>query len=224
MSAILFGSISTIADTSELQREAFNEAFRTHGLDWQWDREEYRALLEHSGGQNRIAAYAEQTGTEVDAAAIHATKSELFQTRVADSGIVPREGVRETIAAGRAEGFKVAIVTTTSRANVTALLDALAPAVGQDDFDLITDATSVEQPKPDSAAYAYALEHLGEPASACVAIEDNLGGVDAALGAHVPVIAFPNGNTAGHDFTRASASVSAQELRFDELRSLLPTA
>jgi hypothetical protein len=34
MSAILFGSISTLADTSELQRRAFNEAFSAHGLDW----------------------------------------------------------------------------------------------------------------------------------------------------------------------------------------------
>ena len=36
MSAILFGSISTIADTSELQRQAFNQAFKAHGLDWDW--------------------------------------------------------------------------------------------------------------------------------------------------------------------------------------------
>ena len=40
MSAILFGSISTLADTSEMQRAAFNEAFRAHGLDWSWSREE----------------------------------------------------------------------------------------------------------------------------------------------------------------------------------------
>ena len=38
MSAILFGSISTLADTSELQRRAFNEAFEAHGLDWNWSR------------------------------------------------------------------------------------------------------------------------------------------------------------------------------------------
>lgn len=41
LSALLFGSISTIADTSERQRHAFNEAFAEHGLDWQWDRDEY---------------------------------------------------------------------------------------------------------------------------------------------------------------------------------------
>ena len=40
MPAILFGSISTVADTSELQREAFNQAFAEHGLDWRWDRDD----------------------------------------------------------------------------------------------------------------------------------------------------------------------------------------
>lgn len=50
MSAVLFGSISTIADTSELQRQAFNQAFRIHGLDWDWNREDYRGMLAASGG------------------------------------------------------------------------------------------------------------------------------------------------------------------------------
>ena len=33
MATILFGSISTLADTSELQRRAFNDAFETVGLE-----------------------------------------------------------------------------------------------------------------------------------------------------------------------------------------------
>lgn len=34
MGTILFGSISMLADTSEVQRESFNEAFGEFGLDW----------------------------------------------------------------------------------------------------------------------------------------------------------------------------------------------
>jgi hypothetical protein len=55
VSALLFGSISTVADTSELQRAAFNRAFAEHGLDWTWDRDDYRAMLATSGGRSRIA-------------------------------------------------------------------------------------------------------------------------------------------------------------------------
>ena len=50
MPAILFGSIGTIADTSELQRQSFNKAFALHNLQWQWSRAEYISLLEKSGG------------------------------------------------------------------------------------------------------------------------------------------------------------------------------
>ena len=35
--AVLFGSIGTLAETSDLQRDAFNEAFKISGLDWFWD-------------------------------------------------------------------------------------------------------------------------------------------------------------------------------------------
>lgn len=37
MKAILIGSIGTLADTSDMRREAFNEAFAQAGLDWTWE-------------------------------------------------------------------------------------------------------------------------------------------------------------------------------------------
>ena len=48
--AVLFGSIGTLAETSDLQRDAFNEAFKISGLDWFWDEDIYRKLLSKSGG------------------------------------------------------------------------------------------------------------------------------------------------------------------------------
>ena len=40
--SLLLGSIGTIIETSDLQRESFNEAFKEAGLDWYWDQEDYR--------------------------------------------------------------------------------------------------------------------------------------------------------------------------------------
>ena len=54
--AVLFGSIGTLAETSDLQRDAFNEAFKISGLDWFWDEDIYRKLLSKSGGTSRINA------------------------------------------------------------------------------------------------------------------------------------------------------------------------
>ncbi len=218
MPALLFGSISTIADTSELQRQAFNDAFREHGLDWTWDQDEYRALLESSGGQDRVAEYARSKGEDVDAAAVHQTKSERYQRALAEADLRPREGVVDTIKAAKDEGYKVAFVTTTAPENVTALLRAVSAELPRDGFDLIVDKTDVEQPKPDGAAYDYALEQLGVNASDSVAVEDNLGGVQATRAAGVAVIAFPNANTAAHDFGQADRV--AERLSFEDVQSV----
>ncbi len=200
MPALLFGSISTIADTSELQHGAFNDAFRQHGLDWHWEREEYQQLLEKSGGRQRIADFAASRGEDVDADAVHRTKSERFQEMLAGVGMTPRPGVVETIAAAREAGWKVGFVTTTEKKNVEALLRAIRHKVTEDDFDLITDVTTVGTPKPGGEIYRYALEQLGVNAAQVITIEDNLGGVQAAREAGVPVVAFPNENTISHDF------------------------
>lgn len=189
MSAILFGLISTVADTSEMQREAFNEAFRAHGLDWSWSREECQPLLQSSAGQQRVADYAAERGEDVDAVAVHRTKSKLAQGRMA-AGVIARRGVVETIEAAQGVGDKLALVTTTARENVDALLDGLDD-VSAEDFDVIIDACSVEEPKPDKSAYTLALQILGVDAASAVAIEDNVIGLASAKAAGVRTIALP---------------------------------
>jgi HAD superfamily hydrolase (TIGR01509 family) len=207
VSAVLFGSIGTLAETSEIQREAFNEAFRAHGLDWHWDRAEYLAMLAESGGRNRIAGYARSVGQEVDADAVHRSKSELFQKLLATSGLTPRAGVVDTIAAARTGGTKVGLVTTTSPENIAALLDVLGPDVRREDFDVVVDIAQVGAAKPDAAAYARALDVLGEEPDHCVAIEDNADGAAAAAAAGVPCVAFPGANTTDHTFPHARSVV-----------------
>ena len=152
MSALLFGSISTRADTSELQREAFNAAFARHGLPWRWTREQYRSMLAVSGGENRIAEHARAEGRTVDAAAVHRTKSEIFRDSLAAAPVRARAGVVDAIRAAQRAGTKVAFVTTTSPENVAALLAALRPELSARDFDLVVDSSVVPTPKPDPAA------------------------------------------------------------------------
>ncbi len=200
MPAILFGSISTLADTSEIQRDAFNRAFAEHGLDWTWDQEEYAGLLGSNGGRDRVAAYAADRGETVDADAVHATKSRIYQETLRSTDVAPRAGVVETFQAAKDQGLQVGLVTTTSADNLAALGDALAGKVDFAGFDVVVDQSKVSNRKPDAEAYSFALAQLGADASDAVAIEDNLGGVESARAAGVPVVAFPNGNTVTHDF------------------------
>ncbi|MGF1535959.1 MAG: HAD-IA family hydrolase [Elainellaceae cyanobacterium] len=219
MASVLFGSIGTIADTSELQRAAFNQAFAQHGLDWHWERDEYVTLLEESGGRKRIDAYAQSQGQSVDAEAIHLTKSDLFQQSLRDGEIQPRPGVVETIQAARLENMTVALVTTTSEQNLSEMFSALSPKLGATDFDLVVNTALVAQPKPAAEAYTFALQKLSEEASRCVAIEDNLDGLAAAQAAGLPCIAFPNQNTDRHAFT--GAILRTDRLSFDQVARFL---
>ncbi len=219
MTALLLGSISTVADTSEIQRDAFNRAFAQHGLDWEWGQEEYRGLLQGNGGKDRVADYARERGQDVDAQAVHATKSELYQAALAEADIAPRDGVVETIRQAQEAGTKVALVTTTSRDNIDALGRALAAHLDLSGLDLVVDASQVESSKPDPAAYRYALQQLGEEPGTCVAIEDNVGGIQAANAAGVASVAFPNENTAGHDFSAAAGRL--EQLTLVDLQEYL---
>lgn len=209
MATILFGSISTLADTSELQRQAFNDAFQAYGLDWEWSRDDYAGMLGSNGGAQRIEEYAASRGLDVDAAAVHAKKSQIFQKLLGSSSVSPRPGVVDVVEEAKRGGHGLGFVTTTSQGNIDALLAALQPHISAEMFDLIVNRDSVSSPKPDPEVYQYALQTLGADASDAVAIEDNVGGVTAARAAGIPCVAFPNENTSGGDFSAADETVDS---------------
>ena len=57
LKALIFDVDGTLADTEEAHRSAFNEAFRQHGLDWNWSKPKYAHLLSITGGKERLRAY-----------------------------------------------------------------------------------------------------------------------------------------------------------------------
>jgi len=65
--ALLFGSIGTIIETSEIQRQSFNDTFKELDLDWYWDEQDYKNLLKKSGGVKRIEDFAQKNNSIVDA-------------------------------------------------------------------------------------------------------------------------------------------------------------
>lgn len=188
MRALFIGSIGVLAETSRMQRACFNQAFKDAGLDWVWEGDDYAARLATAGGQKRIESYAAERGETVDAAALHARKSELFQQKL-DEGVPLRDGVGETLQSAKAAGLKIAFVTTTSRANVDQIL--YATGLPEHTFDLIMDASKVDTSKPDPECYLSALHSLDVQPGDVVAFEDNPDGVKAALAANLTVYATP---------------------------------
>jgi len=188
---LLFGSIGTLVETSDLQRQAFNQAFKEAGLDWEWDVETYKTLLAKSGGQQRIADYADVKVAAVDAAQLHARKTEIFDQNMINDGVKLRPGVADVIKGAQQAGFRLGFVTTTSRANIDAIFAGLNGAITQADFDFIGDAEMVENSKPAPDIYNLAVQTLDVDPQACVVIEDTAVSMRAAVAAGLRGIAFP---------------------------------
>jgi len=124
---------------------------------------------------------------------------------LAEGGIPLRPGVRRLLEEARAAGVVLAIATTTTPENVTALLrHSLAPD-GPEWFALIAAGDVVPAKKPAPDIYRWALERLGLRPGECLALEDSHNGLRASLGAGIPTVITVNGYTRDDDFTGALA-------------------
>ncbi|WP_432839457.1 HAD family hydrolase [Dactylosporangium sp. CA-092794] len=93
-------------------------------------------------------------------------------------------GARRLLAKVRAEGLAIGLVTSTYRTLVSYVLREAGPGC----FDVVVCGDDGCAPKPDPEPYRWAVERLGLPASACVAVEDSRRGVESARAAGCKVI------------------------------------
>jgi HAD superfamily hydrolase (TIGR01509 family) len=207
MRAIIFDVDGTLAETEELHRRSFNEAFADMGVDrlwpdaragWHWSREDYGRLLETTGGKERISAYLREdlsvdpTDLQPVVAEIHAAKTRCFARLLAQGDIAPRPGVERIVSMAKAAGVRLAIATTTNRGNVDALCRALFKQAPDDLFHAIAAGDDVARKKPAPDVYHLTLARLDLPARACVALEDSRNGMLAARGAGLRCVVSPS--------------------------------
>lgn len=197
LKALLWDVDGTLAETElDGHRVAFNQAFEAAGLDWRWDEARYLELLVVTGGRERLLAdMARRTDApampeerEALARRLHADKNRRYAAIVASGALALRPGVQALIAQAQARGLRQAIVTTTSRSNVEALLQARLGAGWPRLFAAVVCGEDVQRKKPDPEAYGLALRQLGLSPLQALAIEDSPGGVAAARAADVPVV------------------------------------
>ena len=210
--ALIFDVDGTLAETEEVHRQAFNAAFRETGLEWHWDVRTYARLLKITGGKERILAYADEIGAKgVDPKPPHLLKTDLYNRSLRAGGLVLRGGVEALITRARAQGFKLAIATTTSRPNVETLFSVTLGADVLSAFSAVITGEDVARKKPDPEAYQLALSQLGVAAHEAIAFEDSRNGVEAALGAGLSVVVTPSLYTAEDEFSGATHLIPTLE-------------
>jgi HAD superfamily hydrolase (TIGR01509 family) len=217
LKALIFDVDGTLADTErDGHRPAFNAAFQEFGLNWDWDEELYGRLLAVTGGKERIRyfvenflpGYAKPSDFDDLVAELHRAKTRHYTSLLAQGRIPMRPGVKRLIAEARQAGLRLAVATTTTPENVSALLRYSLAEDAMSWFEVIAAGDIVPAKKPAPDIYEWALCELRLGPESCLAFEDSRNGLKSSLGAGIKTVVTVNGYTADESFDGAVAVLS----------------
>ncbi|MDO8310749.1 MAG: HAD-IA family hydrolase [Sideroxyarcus sp.] len=221
LKAIIFDVDGTLADTEDGHRKSFNKAFAENGLDWNWDVALYDKLLKVTGGKERIKYFVSDFLPNFKKPAdydgfvknLHVVKTGHYTAMLREGAIPLRPGIKQLISDARAAGITLAIATTTSPENVSALLEV---GLGKDWESYFAangcgDIVPLKKPAPD--IFNWVLNELKLAPQDCIALEDSYNGLRSALAAGIKTYITTNPYTHKQDFTGAAAV-------FDDLSDL----
>jgi len=212
LQALLFDVDGTLADTErDGHRVAFNLAFEEAGLDWNWSVELYGKLLAVTGGKERMKYYLDHFNTEFNRPAdldgfiaeLHKAKTAKYTALLAEGRIPLRPGVARLLKEAREKGMRMGIATTTTPANVQALLAHTLGPDSENWFEVIAAGDVVPAKKPAPDIYTWAMEKMDLEPESCIAFEDSENGIKSSLGAGLRTIITVNDYTREHDFSDA---------------------
>lgn len=215
--AVLFDVDGTLADTErDGHRVAFNAAFAELSLDWNWDVDLYGELLKITGGKERIQHYMKNYAPagmdrhDLDTwiAGLHKVKTKHYVSLLEGGEIPLRPGVARLIQDLRDANIKIAIATTTTEENVTALLKSTLGEASLGWFDVIGAGDIVPGKKPEPDIYHWVLEQLGLTAQQCIAVEDSENGLTASLAAGLDTVVTVSDYTRLQNFSGARLVLS----------------
>lgn len=210
--ALVFDFDGLILDTETPEFRAWQELFAAHGgtlatSDWA------HVIGSLDSGWNPAVELGRQTGETYDEAALRAAWKPRQVELLAQESIRP--GVLELLKEARLRGIGLAVASSSRRGWVQGNLERLGVF---DSFDAVATGDEVERTKPDPAVYRLALERLGVPAAAAIALEDSPNGVRAAQAAGIRCVAVPNDVSRHLDLSAADALLdSLSELNLDAL-------
>jgi len=210
LEAVLFDVDGTLVDSERHgHRVAFNDAFAAAGLPYRWDEEAYGHWLSFHGGVRRIDAFLDEVGLPEDerrelAPRLHKEKTRLLRQMIDAGRLPPRPGMVELVGHLAGRGVRLGVATVGSAGWVDHLLARLFPDAP---FEVVITGADVDEKKPHPGCYLQAMEGLGVPAAAAVAIEDSATGLAAARRAGLACVVVVNDYTADEDMTGASLVV-----------------
>jgi HAD superfamily hydrolase (TIGR01509 family) len=182
--AVLFDMDGLLIDSEPMWLESETAVMARLGADW--TERDQAALL--GGSLDRTVRYllAKATRPAPPEVVAEWLMSDII-ARVRRGGVPVRPGTRELVAATAAAGLPTALVTSSERG----FMDAVLASTGLR-FGALVCADDVTATKPDPEPYLLAAKLLGVPPADCFALEDSPNGVASAEAAGCRVIAVPS--------------------------------
>lgn len=182
--AVLWDMDGTLVDTEPYWMRAEHELVESFGGVWTHT----DAMLLVGSGLLGSAAILQNRGVALSAHAIVDILTDRVQEQLASAGIPWRPGAHELLRELHGADVPMALVTMSEQR----MARQISAIVGFDAFTTIVSGDMVQQSKPHPEAYLTAAGILGVDPAQCVAIEDSLPGVAAAVASGAVVVAVPH--------------------------------
>lgn len=184
--AVLFDMDGLLVDTERTWFAVETEVMTALGCPWG---PEHQAALV-GGPMEHSAQYMLDLSGRADVSVQEVSRSLLdgMVTHLRRDPVEWMPGARRLLETVRGSGTPRALVSSSARVLVDAVLDAL----GREHFDVTVSGDDVVRTKPEPDPYLLAAELLGVAASACVAIEDSRPGATSARAAGCVTIVVPS--------------------------------
>lgn len=187
--AVILDMDGTITLTEQFHIEALTAVFAQQGMTY--DPVEHMQKFAGAGTKVIVKAVFQKNGKQISDDEIQklvAVKRDLYTKIVHEKQIPFVNGVHEFITRIEKRGLKKIIAT--GNGDIEAVRYILSKIDLDQHFPEIVSITEVPHGKPFPDVFLKAAERLGVLPNECVVLEDSANGVQAAVAAEMPVIAF----------------------------------
>ena len=193
--AIIFDFDGLLVDTETAIYESWKEVYRIHGQTLELAT--YKQCVGSDFGQfNPETELENRTGKTFNWPIINMEREQMIRERLSMQDARP--GVREFIKKAGAQGLRLAVASSSSRAWVAGWLEKLNI---RKHFHALRNRDDVERIKPHPDLFLAAAEALGIPPAESLVMEDSENGLRAAKAAGMPCAIVTNPVTTGGDFS-----------------------
>jgi phosphoglycolate phosphatase len=199
LEAVLFDLDGTLLDTAADIATALNRALKEHG--WQSIPPGDVRRMIGRGSPMLIERAAAAQGRSADDAEKAAVLESFFRHYgyLEESGefeAQPYAGADDCLRALHRAGLRTAVVTNKHERFARGLLELLSLSTL---IDCVVGGDSFERRKPDPGPLLFACEQLSTSPGRALMVGDSTNDVQAAQGAHIPIVCVPYGYNEGQD-------------------------